>query len=84
MPNDTIDHVEPTSSKLPDRLLTNVETADYIGVHPKTLVRARVYGGNLARLAHVKVGRNVRYRLSDVEQFLRVNTAHTVDQHRFA
>jgi len=67
-----------------DRLLTNAETARIIGVHPKSLVRGRVYGGPLSKLPHVSIGRNVRYRLSDVERFIAANTAHTVHERHAA
>lgn len=78
--NDRQTHLPQGGLKDGDRLLTNEETAKIIGVHPKSLVRARIYGGPLSKLPHVSIGRNVRYRLSHVERFLETNTAHTVHE----
>jgi hypothetical protein len=66
-----------------DKLCTNDEAAGMLGIHPKSLVRARVYGGPLSELPYVKIGRNVRYRLSDITRFLQANLYNTTNQHRY-
>lgn len=52
---------------LPERLLTERRTADMLGTTPGTLTVARARGvGAFSDLPWVKIGRAVRYRLSDV------------------
>lgn len=46
--------------------LTDQQLASRWGISPKTLRNARVRGGPLP---HVRIGRLVRYRLSDVESY---------------
>jgi len=47
--------------------LTVPEAADYLGLAVSTLNKWRVYGGGPRFL---KLGRSIRYRLSDLETFL--------------
>ena len=72
---------EADTSSFDDVLYTNRQTAEILGVHEKSLIRARTYGGPMARLPHVRVGRSVRYRRSEIERYLRANTAHHVSDH---
>jgi excisionase family DNA binding protein len=55
-----------------DRLMTPQEVADFIGVSVETLNVWRCT--RRYRLAYIKVGRLVRYRLSDIKQFLETRT----------
>ena len=49
-------------------LLDEKQSADYLGVNPKTLTAWRT--NKRYPLQYIKVGRLVRYRLEDLEQFL--------------
>lgn len=55
-----------------DKVLSPQETADYLGIATMTLWKWRASRPN--DLPYIKVGRFVRYRASDVENFLRKNT----------
>lgn len=58
----------------PAALLDYAQTADYLGTtlrHVRRLVAER-------RLTHVKVGRLVRFRVSDLESFVTENTREAV------
>ena len=48
---------------LAERLLTQPEAAEFVGVHLQTLIRARRAG----ELRYVQIGRAVRIRPSDLE-----------------
>ena len=50
------------------KLLTEAEAADYLSVEPQTLCAWRCT--RRYNLRFIKVGRLVRYRLEDLEQFL--------------
>lgn len=50
-----------------EQLLTTDEAAAYLRLHPFTLRNWRTRGGGPRA---VKVGRSVRYRLSDIEAWL--------------
>jgi excisionase family DNA binding protein len=52
-------------------LFTRDEAAEYLGVCPHTLVRLEARGQGPAR---VRVGRLIRYRASDLREFLAANT----------
>jgi len=54
-----------------DRLLDRAEAAKIPGLKPQTLSIWAMSGRNLAV---VKLGRRVKYRLSDVEKFVKENT----------
>ena len=49
-------------------LLTTAEAAKFLGWGKSTLEQSRVYGINCPPF--VKMGRSVRYRLSDLEAFV--------------
>ncbi len=54
--------------KLPDELLTREQAAAVLGIKPDTLAvwaTTKRYS-----LPYTKIGRSVRYRLSDIEQFI--------------
>ncbi len=55
-----------------DRLMTPVETAKLLGVREGTLALWR--SDRNRDLPYIKIGHLVRYRLSDVEQWLDENT----------
>jgi len=63
---------KPTACK---KLLTRPEAAEYLGVTPQTLAAWQVTGRYSLPL--VKVGRSVRYRLSDLERWLASRTRGT-------
>jgi|GEM_PF-1615188 len=52
-------------------LLDNTQAADIIGVHPLTLQNWRSTGKSPR---YVKVGRNVRYRLSELKAWIEAQT----------
>ena len=61
-----------------DRLLTETEAADLLRQKVKTLQARRVSGGGPP---YVKLGRNVRYRLSDLHAYINANVrTSTADQ----
>jgi excisionase family DNA binding protein len=64
-----------------ERLLTQREAAEYLGLSERTLERWRVIG---SRLRYVKLKRGVRYRQIDLEAFvnagLRQSTSEEVRQ----
>ena len=53
-------------------LLTREQAADFLGIRPQTLAVWHSTGRYLIPL--VKVGRSVRYRMSDLEKFLQERT----------
>jgi excisionase family DNA binding protein len=57
------------------RLLTEIETAEYLRVKPETLTTWRCT--QRYALPYVRVGRSIRYRASDVEKFLASRTVNT-------
>ena len=61
-----------TTATAPDRLLTEDETAELLATKPQTLSVWRVT--KRYPLPYVKVGRNVRYKLSDVMAFIESRT----------
>lgn len=66
------------SSTTRDRLLTRDEAADFLGLrNARTL---EVWAStNRYGLPYVKVGRSVRYRLSDLERWLEERTVRPTD-----
>ncbi len=58
-------------------LLTSEEAAEVLGIKPGTLEVWRCT--HRYPLPYVKVGRSVRYRPDDLEQFLRERTVHAGD-----
>ena len=55
-------------------LMTEGETADYLSLSCRTLQAWRVRG---CGPKFVKVGRSVRYQVSDVQEFLKGNVRHS-------
>lgn len=55
-----------------DKYLTDLETAQLLGVRPQTLAVWRMNGRH--NLPFVKVGRCVRYRLADINEWLQSRT----------
>ena len=58
------------SDELNTSLLTTKQVAKHIGICAHTLEVARCEGGKFAEIPYIKMGRNVRYRLADVEEFV--------------
>lgn len=50
-----------------DDLLNTLDSATYLDLSPRTLEKWRLNGGGPA---YIKLGRAVRYRVSDLEAFL--------------
>ncbi len=59
------------------RLLTGQEAAAYLGLSEQTLRIHRIRGGGVR---FVKVGRLVRYRISDLEAYLDARTFENTSQ----
>lgn len=57
---------------LRDPLLTEIEAAELLGIKPQTLSVWRCV--KRYPLPYIRVGRNIRYRLSACEQFLESRT----------
>lgn len=62
----------PNKTALTDPLLTEQQAAEILDVQPTTLQVWRMT--KRYPLAHVKIGRNVRYRASAVEAFIASRT----------
>jgi len=60
-----------SASILSDRLLTRREAAQLLGIRPQTLAG---WAMTARHLPVVKIGRTAKYRLSDVEAFVRRQT----------
>ena len=60
-------------SVVSDRLLTRVEAAEYLGIRPQTLATWSLSGRY--GLPVIRVGRAVRYRLSDLDAWLAKRTS---------
>ena len=54
-----------------EKLLSPQEAAEHLGLRPQTLAIWRCDG---RYLSYIKVGRSVKYRLSDLEKFLESRT----------
>lgn len=61
-----------TATLANDRLVSNAEAAGILGVTPGTLDVWRCTGR--VPLAYVKVGRSVKYRLSELQRFVEART----------
>lgn len=67
---------EQTPHSTPDRLLTEKESAVYLGLeNHQTLAVWRC--NKRYQIPYIKVGRNVRYRLSDLQRWMESRTQHT-------
>ena len=64
----------------PSKLLTRREAAAYLGLKPQTLAAWAVTGRY--GLPMTRVGRSVRYRLADLEKWLKLRTVGAVDGQR--
>ncbi len=62
----------PTSTTNNDPLFSNIEAAEYIGVKPSSLEVWRCT--KRYAIPYIKCGRLVRYRRSDLEQWLESRT----------
>ena len=51
-------------------LLTTKQVAELLGIIPHTLEVARCEGGKFGEIPYIKMGRNIRYRLADIEEFV--------------
>lgn len=69
----TVQDLPPTDSNIAASGIIDTDaTAAYISVTPKTLIHWRCTGS--VDLPFIKVGRAVRYRVSDIEEWLTKNT----------
>ena len=59
----------------PQALLTEAQTASFLGLRPQTLAVWRCT--HRYRLKYIRVGRAIRYRATDVERFLADRTVDT-------
>ena len=58
-----------------EKLLTTKQAGDYLGIDSKSLANSRSTGTG-ACIPYIKIGRLVRYKLSDLISFIEGNT-HT-------
>jgi excisionase family DNA binding protein len=63
-------NVQPERTRLPARLLTAQEVADWLGVSARWVL-AHAAGLNRPPLPSVKLGKAVRFDRGDVEEFIR-------------
>lgn len=63
-----LSEVDPRLTESPPTLLTPLQAARILGVAPKTLANWRVTG--TSGLQHIAVGGRIRYRSSDVNNFI--------------
>ena len=63
------------------RALTTNEAANYLGLSESTLEKARVYGTGPT---YVKLGRAVRYRPADLDNWLSARTINSTSELRVA
>lgn len=56
----------------PDKMLTDDQAAEMLGLRPQTLAVWRCTGRG--GLPYVQLGRAIRYRASDVEAYIAANT----------
>jgi len=73
-PPPAADRIHPFSEeiKMSDQLMSTGAAAAYLNVEPQTLAAWRCLGRH--GLPYVKVGRAVRYRLADLQEFVARNT----------
>lgn len=65
-----------TAADGPRPVLTEVDTSKYIGLSRAWLRQARMYGRGPR---YIKVGRSVRYRVSDLDEWLERHLVSTSD-----
>ena len=56
-----------------DRLLSTKQTAEYLGLDPKSLANSR-YTGTGVKIPYIKIGKIVRYSKYAVNKYLEENT----------
>jgi len=60
-----------------DRLLDTKQASEFLGLNEKSLANSR-YTGTGIRVPYIKLGKIIRYRLSDLESYIENNTfTHT-------
>jgi hypothetical protein len=63
-----------------EKLLTTKQASEYLGLSPVTLSNAR-YTGTGVIIPYIKIGSSVRYRLSELESYIKINTySHTSER----
>lgn len=62
-------------------LITTEAAAAYLGLATSTLEKARVFGTGCR---YVKLGRAVRYRISDLDEYLAVRTIGSTSEGSFS
>ncbi len=58
------------------RLLTAAQAAEYLGLSKSTLAHQRKTGpldGHIRFVPYIKLGRNIRYDLDDLNKYIKVN-----------
>ena len=58
-----------------DRLLDTKQASDYLNVNDKSLANSR-YTGTGIQVPYIKMGKIVRYKLSDLQSYIEDNTFH--------
>ena len=64
------------TEKSPNKLLTRKEAAEYLGVSTQTLAIWK-WSGRYP-LPYVKIGRRIKYRQSDLDDFIQAGYNHPV------
>lgn len=67
-------------SEILPKLCTPAEAAKYLGISEGTLGHWRLRSAQPHKLNFFRVGKVVRYRLSDLEEFVRAGMAHEQSQ----
>ncbi|MBT3505304.1 MAG: helix-turn-helix domain-containing protein [Piscirickettsiaceae bacterium] len=62
--------------KTKENLITPEQAAEYLGMSPKTMNKWRSTGEN--NIPYSKIGRSVRYRLSDLDAYI-AKHSHNVE-----
>jgi hypothetical protein len=58
-----------------DRLLDTKQASDYLNVNDKSLANSRHTGTGI-QVPYIKMGKIVRYKLSDLQSYIEDNTFH--------
>jgi len=56
-----------------DRLLSTKQASEFLGLNEKSLANSR-YTGTGMEIPYIKLGKIIRYRLSDLESYIENNT----------
>jgi hypothetical protein len=62
-------------------LVDTIEASSYLGLKPKTLINNRNTGTGV-QIPFIKVGKAVRYKVSDLEAFIEKNTFNNTGEFR--